>query len=232
MVFVNLSKESRFIHDNRRMQGEPRSLESVECRRMTELMKDNLREGDIITPELAQTLGIKLWRFGNNYLDGRNLQLRDQDFRPLGVVPYPGKTFHIGFREGAEIKRCDVNNIANLVMGRPAKRQDKLYEADVETLVRRGFIPIWAPTLELPLHVRVVDIDHYRAVSDVLQQRNYPVVEKKVGNFDLLELDLDPKNYHSLQDMFEELELPRLCSIQGIENGRLKSFSHSLRKIQ
>lgn len=129
-----------------------------EYREKVSRIEEELKIGDMITPELASALDIKVWLMGNNRLKEKDLKLRENDFYELGVLKYPGKSVHASFYPGGDV--LDFNRVVKAMMDRPRRREDRLWEADVETLNRRHFLTFWAPTRSCPLHLRLVHRRH------------------------------------------------------------------------
>jgi len=92
---------------------------------------------------------------GNNTLLETSFRLRPIDKEPLEGVHNPGKSAHISFTRIPELA-C----LAQL--GRPLKREDRLYIIPAVHIRNIGFSPIYAPSHRCPLHVRLVPhrLDH------------------------------------------------------------------------
>lgn len=112
-------------------------------RSVYETLRDKLLAGYPIPDE--SEVGI----FGNNHLLEKSFRLRDMDREPLKGVRNPGKS--------ATIVHTRIRELACIThLGRPLKREDRLYVVPSSVFREIGFSPIYAPTSKRPLHVRLV----------------------------------------------------------------------------
>ena len=87
--------------------------------------------------------------FGNSTLLETSFRLREMDRAPLEGTPNPGRSAHITFTRIPEIAiLCQL--------GRPLKREDRLYLIPAPSFREIGFSPNYAPTNRRPLHIRLV----------------------------------------------------------------------------
>lgn len=86
---------------------------------------------------------------GNNTLLETTFRLRKMDREPIGLVRNPGKSAHVTFT-----RVTALSVLAQL--GRPSKREDRLYIVPAALFRQVRFSPNYAPTAHRKLHVRLV----------------------------------------------------------------------------
>lgn len=132
-------------------------------REVYENLKDRLLVGYPIPDELEVSI------IGNNRLLETTFRLRSIDRIPLEGSTNPGKSAHI-----SHTRIPDLACITQL--GRPLKRQDRLYIVPAPTFRERGFSPIYSPTPKRPLHVRLVP-HHLDSEGDISRENRIQLVE-------------------------------------------------------
>lgn len=136
---------------NYREDGDPRALYYWEYRKKYMEVKDKLSIGDMVPDDLD------IMYVGNNTLLATSFDLRKVDRVKLGEEGHlmlPGKSAHIAFSR-------DIDTICGALFDRGCRRTDHVYILPARELLKLDFIPIYAPTPNTPLHVRVVHATHF-----------------------------------------------------------------------
>lgn len=124
--------------------GEARALYWIDYRETYERLLERLEPGKIIP------LSESICFMANNCLRPQDFDLRrKKDFSTIGLVESPGVSAHILFSTNPYI-------ICGAIMDRDLKRQDAIYIASAREIAGVSWAPIYAPTPNQPLHVRLV----------------------------------------------------------------------------
>lgn len=132
---------------NYREDGEARALYYWPYRETYERVKQGLIVGHMVPSDL------EIMYVGNNSLLPTCFDLRNRDREPLEETVLPGKSAHIAFSR-------DMSVICGALFDRPCRRTDHAYIIKAQELIDLGFIPIYVPLPNTPLHLRVVHQTH------------------------------------------------------------------------
>ncbi len=136
---------------NFRKDGEPRALYYWSYRETYTKVKDRLVLGQIIPADLD------VLYVGNSSLLPTYFDLRKVDREPLGTSGYsslPGKSAHVAFDES-------IGVICGALFDRSCRRTDHAYKIPAKDLIDLGFFPVYCPTPNTPLHLRVIHSTHF-----------------------------------------------------------------------
>lgn len=129
--------------DNYIRNGEPRALYWASYREKYESIKEQIVSGSQVP------VGESVCILANNRLQPHDFDLRRKDRQPVGKMDQPGISAHVHFSD-------NPHEVCGAIMDRDLKRQDAVYIASVNETVNAGWKPIFAPTPNQPLHVRLV----------------------------------------------------------------------------
>jgi len=107
----------------------------------------------VIVPGLIVPDDVRISILGNSTLLPNAFDLRDIDTLPLNGCHYPGRSAHIAFTTNAGIAH-------HAIFGREKRRTDHLYSVRAGELLETGFVAVFAPVHDNPLHVRLVHAYH------------------------------------------------------------------------
>jgi len=136
---------------NYRYDGEGRALYYREYRAKHDEVKDRLGIGELVPDDL------EILYVGNNTLLPTSFDLRKADREAMGegYLALPGKSAHVAFSEDKEV-------ICGAIFDRSCRRTDHAYRIPAKELMKLGFLPFYAPTSNMPLHVRVIHETHFK----------------------------------------------------------------------
>ena len=137
---------------NFRKDGEARALYYWSYRETYAKVKNRLVLGQIIPADLDVIY------VGNNSLLPTSFDLRKVDREPLGTLGHSvlsGKSAHIAFDDGMGV-------ICGALFDRKCRRTDHAYKISARELMDLGFFPVYCPTPNTPLHLRVVHSTHLK----------------------------------------------------------------------
>lgn len=129
--------------DNYILDGEPRALYWASYRKKYVALKE------LIVPGNQVPLNECLCIVAKNLLQPNDFDLKRKDRMSFAGVERPGKSAHVFFSE-------NPHEVCGAIMDRDLKRQDAIYVAFAKDIVNAGWIPIFAPTPNQPLHIRLV----------------------------------------------------------------------------
>lgn len=125
----------------------PTALNNASFRRRHQELKG------VIVPGLIVPEDIRISVLGNSTLLPNAFDLRAIDTLPLNGCRYPGRSAHIAFTTNAGIAH-------HTIFGREKRRTDHLYSVKAGELLSAGFLAVFAPVHDNPLHVRLVHAVH------------------------------------------------------------------------
>lgn len=128
--------------------SEPRAFYWIEYRKTYFALKNSLTIGSIIPAHLPVLL------IGNNRLNPFHFDLKKKDREPINGISLPGISAHIGFTD-------NIHLACGAIFDRDKRRQDHLYLIpSASQLEEIGYLPIYLPTPNQPLHLRIVHQHH------------------------------------------------------------------------
>ncbi|MCL4415319.1 MAG: hypothetical protein M1365_01250 [Actinobacteria bacterium] len=140
---------------NYRLDGEGRALYYWPYRETFDKVRNRLHVGQIIPSDLD------VLYVGNNSLLPTSFDLRKTDRQSMGATGYshlPGKSAHVAFSGNMDV-------ICGALFDRKCRRTDHAYKVSAKELMELGFFPVYAPTPNTPLHLRVIHSTHMKNAS-------------------------------------------------------------------
>lgn len=123
--------------------GEPRALYWESYRRKYEEIKGKLIPGTQVP--LTERVCI----LANNNLGPHDFDLRKKDWQTMNSVEAAGISACVYFSD-------NPHETCGAIMDRDLKRQDAVYSAPVSEVLAAGWVPVFAPTPNQPLHLRII----------------------------------------------------------------------------
>lgn len=141
---------------------------------MVRLTRKKLVPGQrLAVQDLTNIGGYQICLVGNSRLKPEHFCLRNVDIRPIDRFDHPGKSAMIDFLSlhgGERITEAEKSGVTEIALRKTAKRQDRIWHADLESIENCGYGVFFTPVHGNALHVRLVFVGHQhipKPISDV-----------------------------------------------------------------
>jgi|GEM_PF-6461008 len=152
------------------VSGEPLAVRCPHYRQKTLQVYSNFEPYQVIDPDLARDLDIRLCRIGRQKPYPAWVKIRPKDHLVLGSHQMPGVSSQIDFTqissESSQDRRQQwIDLFAEVVLNTPPRVGSALHIAQIHTLHVNGFRSFLVPLHNHPLHVRICDTEIIQALE-------------------------------------------------------------------